>query len=191
MLSNLTGAAFEAAKHLVMDDDWLGSEDNGQQLLDLLKRPENFGEEREEELLSSMSRLFYNLKRTKDEKSISFLPKFREACRKVKMHNIILPDEALGFLLLNAYGLHEADTRLILNYTHGSLREQEVAQAIRKLEMNLDLRKGPGNSKQVHMIASPELEPVHEFDDRPDDTEMDHYEAALVELDSGNSGSEL
>ena len=48
MLAQLTGSAFECAKHLVLSDEWLSSEDNRPQLLELLKMPENFGEEREE-----------------------------------------------------------------------------------------------------------------------------------------------
>ena len=68
------------------------------------RSPENFGEEKEEELLSSMSRLFYHMRREKGEKSVQFLPRFREASRKVALNGVILPEEAIGFLLINAYG---------------------------------------------------------------------------------------
>ena len=36
MLSLLTGPAFEAVKHLAMDDVWMGAADNGVQLLTVL-----------------------------------------------------------------------------------------------------------------------------------------------------------
>ena len=55
MLQALTGKAFEAAKHLIEDDNWCGSPDNGMELIRYLSRPECFGKEELESLWSAMT----------------------------------------------------------------------------------------------------------------------------------------
>lgn len=185
MLAALTGSAFEACKHLVLDDVRIQSETNGQELLNYLKQPEAFGEEREEELLTALSRLFYQLKREKQERSVQFVSRFREAVRKVQAQGVSLPEEALGFLLITCFGLNEDDSRMLLSYTRGSLKERDVVQALRTLEMSLDARRGPHGGKVfgAHVVE----ERSHGGEELPDDQEeTEVYAAALAELSASD-----
>lgn len=54
LMQQLTGRAFDSVRHLIDDSDWLDAEDNGEQLLDLLAKPEYYGKEELESLYSSM-----------------------------------------------------------------------------------------------------------------------------------------
>ena len=54
--------------------------------------PELFGEDREE-LLASLSKLTYHLKRQKNDGCKSFFTKFGDAVRKIQEHQVNLPEK--------------------------------------------------------------------------------------------------
>ena len=67
ILQRLSGQAFQALKHLARDAAWLQDDRNGHRLLDLMDTAEMFGDDKEEDLLASLSKLTYHFKRHKDE----------------------------------------------------------------------------------------------------------------------------
>ena len=78
----LSGRAFESVCHLVDDDSWLEAEDNGEQLLELLPKPEYYGKEELESLYQSVHKLFYSDLRKDDSDLAAFRPRFEQAVRK-------------------------------------------------------------------------------------------------------------
>ena len=67
LLKALKGAPFESFKHLAKDSVWLESQTNAEELLQKMDTPDYFGEDREEHLLSSLSRITFHMKRSKQE----------------------------------------------------------------------------------------------------------------------------
>ena len=55
ILQKLSGQPFQSLKHYAKDQSWLKDEKNGYKLLEVMDTPELFGEDREEELLSSLA----------------------------------------------------------------------------------------------------------------------------------------
>eukprot|EP00435_Cladocopium_sp_Y103_P038801 s3242_g10.t1 len=55
ILQRLSGVPFQAFKHWAKDAAWLGNEQGGTLLLEAMNLPENFGEDREEDLLASLN----------------------------------------------------------------------------------------------------------------------------------------
>lgn len=99
ILQKLTGPPFQSFKHWAKDSAWLMDEQGGKKLLDKMDTPEYFGEDREEELLSALSKVTYHLRRGKDEAHRPFFNRWDEAIRKVEEHGVHLPEKYLGFLL--------------------------------------------------------------------------------------------
>ena len=141
ILSKLSGSAFQAFKHWSKDDDWLESKDGAKRLLQAMDRPEYFGEDKDEEMIASMARLTYHLKRNKDEGHRAFFNRWEEAYRKIQEHGIDLPDRYLGFLMINALGLDENTIKSFLTYTHGSITTKDVKEWTRKFESKLLARQ--------------------------------------------------
>lgn len=59
--------------------------------------------------------------------------------RKVREHEVKLPQEFLGFLMVNALQLDSEKTKLLLNYTKGALTVADVKEWLRIHETDLDL----------------------------------------------------
>ena len=132
ILQRLSGQPFQSLKHLAKDKNWLNNENNGQKILDLMDTPELFGEDREEELLAALSKLTYHLKRARDEPCRAFFARWDDAVRKIKEHNVVLPEKYLGFLLINALNLSEADIKAMLAFTQGAIDVKDVKSWCRK-----------------------------------------------------------
>lgn len=66
-LRALKGGPFETFKYLAKDPQWLNSEQDAETLLDLMDRPEHYGESREEHLLAALSRITFHFKRNKSK----------------------------------------------------------------------------------------------------------------------------
>jgi len=59
--------------------------------------------------------------------------------RKVREHEVKLPQEFLGFLMVNALQLDSEKTKLLLNYTKGALTVADVKEWLRIHETDMDL----------------------------------------------------
>ena len=153
ILQRLSGQPFQSLKHYARDQSWLSDDRNGKKLLDVMDTPELFGEDREEELLASLAKLTYHLRRQKDEGCRSFFNKFDDAVRKIQEHNVTLPEKYLGFLLINALNISENDIKAMLAFTQGSILVRDVKGWCRKHEMKL-LAKDVGVERSKTPLTS-------------------------------------
>lgn len=62
LLKALKGPPFESFKFLARDASWLSSPSNAEDLLKRMDSPDYFGDDKEEHLLSSLSRITYHMK---------------------------------------------------------------------------------------------------------------------------------
>ena len=69
LLQKLSKTPFETMKHLAKDGQWMESDRNGEELLEFMDLPQNFGDDRDEDLLSALAKVTYHLWRIKDESS--------------------------------------------------------------------------------------------------------------------------
>ena len=183
ILQKLSGAPFQAFKHWAKDAAWLNNENGGSALLEAMNLPENFGEDREEDLLASLSKITYHMKRGKDESLRGFWSRWEEALRKIREHQVILPDKYIGFLLIQALGLGDADIKSLLSFTRGSIIPSEVREWARKHEMKL-MAKDVGTEKdRKGTSASTRSTAGHYFiEDEHAAEEINFMEDALNEL---------
>ena len=65
-----------------------------------------------------------------------------EQGRRIQGHSVQLPDEYLGFLLINALQLTQGDIKLMMNYTQGKLTPRVVKEWTRVNESELAWRTG-------------------------------------------------
>ena len=183
ILQRLSGAPFQAFKHWAKDVAWLNNENGGSALLEAMNLPENFGEDREEDLLASLSKITYHMKRGKDESLRGFWSRWEEALQKIREHQVILPDKYIGFLLIQALGLGDADIKSLLSFTRGSIIPSEVREWARKHEMKL-MAKDVGTEKdRKGTSASTRSTAGHYFiEDEHAAEEINFMEDALNEL---------
>ena len=109
--------------------------------------PEFFGEDTEEELLAALAKVTYHLRRHRDESCRQFFTRWDDAVRKIEEHRVQLPDKYLGFLLVNALQMSDADIKAMLAFGRGSVAVQDVKNWCRKHEMKLQARD-VGNDKR-------------------------------------------
>ena len=140
ILQRLSGQPFQSFKHWARDASWLQDERGGHRLLDAMNSPEHFGEDREEELLSALSRVTYHMKRGREENIRGFLARWEDALRKVAEHHVVLPEKYIGFLLINSLGLGDGDIKSLLTYSHGSILPKDIKEWARKHEMKLQAK---------------------------------------------------
>jgi len=57
LLQKLSKTPFEAVKHLARDSSWMTSEKKGEELLALMNKPVNFGDDQDEDLFSSLANI--------------------------------------------------------------------------------------------------------------------------------------
>ena len=191
MLQRLSGQAFQSFKHWAKDTEWLKDPQGGHRLLAAMDTPEYFGEDTEEELLSSLSKLTYHLRRGKDETCRQFFTRWDDAVRKIGEHRVTLPDRYLGFLLINALGLSEQDTKALMAFSRGSILVKDVKEWCRKHEMKLQARdvgtERKGNAKTFQTLATTTIEP----DEEDELCAMEEIYRELHPEDLGEGESEL
>ena len=100
ILRSLSGPPFESFNRLAKDNTWLTSETNAEDLLQKMDSPEYYGDDVEEHLLASLTRITYHMKRGKNEGWQEFFARWDSAMRKVREHAIELPELYVGFLLI-------------------------------------------------------------------------------------------
>eukprot|EP00434_Breviolum_minutum_P025504 symbB.v1.2.022535.t1/scaffold2006.1/size92704/3 len=139
LLKNLSKGPWEDLKFLASDEGWLSDPNNGNRLIELMDSREFYGEEKRESMLAACSRLTFHLKRQRGESARSFMTRWDTAERKVREHEVKLPQEFLGFLMVNALQLDSEKTKLLLNYTKGALSVTDVKEWLRIHETDLDV----------------------------------------------------
>ena len=194
LLQRLSGVAFNTMKYLAKDSAWMASEKNGDTLLDLMDEEENFGEDRDEDLLSSLAKVTYHLRRARDESHRAFFNKWDTAMRKVAEHKVQLPPKYEGFLLVNALCLSESEIKSCLNYTRGSIISRDVREWVRKHETKLQvsqvgIEKDKKSSSSGAKVSAHYLQNHEDADDEEDD-EIHALEEALVDL-TGEDGASM
>lgn len=181
ILKSLTGAPFEHYKHLAKDGAWLSDPRNAESLLDDMNRPENYGDDRQEHLLTALSRVTYHLRRGKNETWREFFARWDTALRKISEHKVVLPEEYQGFLLINGLQLTENETRAMLNFTHGCIRPTSVKEWLRKNETKLSAAELGADRKKANGVL---LTEAVDYEDDPEEYEVDEeineLEAYLV-----------
>ena len=83
LLKNLSGIPFDSMKYLARDDAWLKDEHNGEKLLKLMDTKELFGEDDREDMLASLVKITYGLRRAKNEDYQSFFHEVGQFCPQV------------------------------------------------------------------------------------------------------------
>lgn len=167
LLQALSGKAFESVKHLIDDQDWLHAQDNGDQLLELLSKPEYYGKEALESLYHAMYKLFLSELRKDDDDLPAFRSRFEQAARKVKQHRVELPQEALGFLFLKQAKINGESFERLITLTKGDLKFDSVVEGLRRLKMRLLMTSAMHVSIEHH-----------------EDDDMELIEQALADLDA-------
>eukprot|EP00435_Cladocopium_sp_Y103_P021732 s1406_g5.t1 len=191
LLQALSGKAFESVKHLIDDEQWLASPDNGEKLIALLAKPEYYGKEELESLYHAMHKLFYSELRKPDDDLPAFRSRFEQAVRKIQKS---LPPEALGFLFLKQSKISGESLERLITLTGGDLKFDSVVEALRKLKMRL--LDGEESTKQRHVWVQESVDEREDTvqDDLPhgqDEEDLDMIEHALAELDGDESLGEV
>lgn len=190
LLKALKGAPFESFKYLAKDQNWLDSKTNAEELLQKMDTPDHFGEDKEEHLLSSLSRITFHMKRQKQEGWREYFARWEVALRKVREHHVDLPEPYLGFLLINGLRLEEQEIRSMLTFTQGDIKPSSIKSWLRKNESKLTVNQlGADNRKTTNAVMMMEKE-----DDEPQeesDYEIAELETYLAELHDNEPGSDL
>ena len=191
LLKALADTPFQDFKYLAKDSSWLENVKNADILLDKMNSPEYYGDDQEEHLLSALSRVTYHMKRQKQETARQFLARWEIGERKVKEHKVDLPSVYRGFLLINALGLTENDTKALLNYTHGSIEPNEIRTWLRKHETKLQASQlgaeaqGPKAKTSAAATSSSQAHLVEEATggkNEAEDGEIEELETLLADL---------
>ena len=182
LLKALGSNAFENFKHLAKDSSWLNNPRGAEQLLDEMNRPEYYGEDRQEHMLTAMSRLTYHMKRTKGESWREFFARWDTALRKVHEHQITLPAEYEGFLMINGLQLAEGEVKALLNYTHGCIKPTSIKEWLRKNETRLSAQELGADKKKL--TASIMLTENYQEADEAGEEGEHEYDAEIYEIES-------
>ena len=182
-MKSLTGAPFEHYKHLAKDGAWLSDNRNAEILLEDMNRPENYGGDRQEHLLTASSRITYHLRRGKTETWRAFFSRWDTALRKVSEHKVVLPEEYQAFLLINGLQLTDHETKAMLNYIHGCIKAHSVKEWLRKNETKLSAAELGADRKKAHGVLHTEImDEAEDSEEREVENEIGELEAYLVDF---------
>ena len=202
LLKSLKGAPFESFKHLAKDEKWLASSTNAEELLQKMDAPEYYGDDREEHLLVSLSRITFHLKRGKGEGWRKYFAKWENALRKVREHRVELPEPYLGFLLIDGLRLSEQDIKAMLSFTRGVIKPAEIQAWLRKNEAKLTIEQLGNDPKEKNGTATVfhtevnDVDPENDLDELPGGTakaadEQRHLGTAEARVLSASRGISL
>eukprot|EP00435_Cladocopium_sp_Y103_P063447 s325_g25.t1 len=121
------------------------------------------------------------MKRGKDESLRGFWARWEEALRKVREHQVNLPDKFIGFLLIQALGLGDGEIKSLLSFTRGSILPNDVREWARKHEMKL-MAKDVGVEKDRKATTSSRLSTGTYFVEDDNTEEINLMEDVLNEL---------
>ncbi|CAE7948678.1 unnamed protein product [Symbiodinium sp. KB8] len=183
LLKALSDTPFQDFKHLAKDSAWLSNPDNAEALLKKMDSPEYYGDDQDEHLLASLARITYHLKRQKSETARQFLGRWEAAERKVQEHKVILPSLYRGFLMINALGLSDAEIKVLLTFTHGSIEPKDIKTWLRKHETKLQAGQlGNEVASKNKATAAVHVIEQEENEENPEDEELGAMEAMLADL---------
>ena len=197
LLKSLTSTPFEVYRHWAKDPLWLQDTSNAEKLLDDMNRPERYGDDQQEHMLTAMSRLTYHIRRQKNEDWREFFARWDTALRKVHQHQIQLPEEYEGFLLVNGLMLTENETKTLMNFTHGCIKPSSIKSWLRKNETTLSAAElgAESNKKKTNQLLytvdedfTEETKSDYE-QDYPDD--IKELEANLMDLQTDQDNDEV
>ena len=190
ILRSLSGPPFESFNHLAKDNTWLTSETNAEDLLQKMDSPEYYGDDVQEHLLASLTRITYHMKRGKNEGWQEFFARWDSAMRKVREHAIELPELYVGFLLIQGLRLDETE---IMNFTQGDIKPKSIKAWLRKSEAKVTISQlcNEVNPKKTPATSSSTVYYVDENVDQHDesyDQEAEEIETFLAEYDGDQQG---
>ena len=148
LLKSLSGTPFDDLKHLAKDASWMNDENNGELLLSRMDSKELYGEDAREDVLNTLLKITYTLRRAKGENHKLFFSRWDNQVRRLGEHSVTLPPGYLGFLPVMSLQLSGDEVKLLLNYTQGKLTSKAVKECVRVHEADLDWKaQGKTNSK--------------------------------------------
>ncbi len=181
LLKSLTSTPFETFKHLAKDVGWLSDPRGAERLLDEMNKPEFYGDDQQEHMLTALSRITYHMKRGKNETWREFFSRWDVALRRVHDHKISLPEEYEGFLMINGLQLTEMETKNMLNFTHGCIRPRSIKEWLRKNETKLSAAELGADRKKTNTNYLTEIE-AHVLEEDPETHETEDPEIEELEL---------
>eukprot|EP00435_Cladocopium_sp_Y103_P062865 s1179_g24.t1 len=104
--------------------------------------------------------------------------------RKIREHDVRLPQEYLAFLMVNALQLDSEKTKLLLNYTKGSLQVADVKDWLRIHETDLDISSLGSDRKKtaVNYLVDPDEAKEIQLIDVQDEGEVDENDITDILL---------
>ena len=97
LLKNLSSTPFDDLKHLARDAEWMQSSTNGEELLRQMATKELYGEDEREEMINTLAKVTYTLRRQKGEGHKAFFARWENQIRKLNEHKVVLPLSTSGF----------------------------------------------------------------------------------------------
>ena len=164
LLKSLSSTPFETFKHMAKDVGWLNDPRGAERLLEEMNKPEFYGDDQQEHMLTALSRITYHMKRGKNETWREFFSRWDVALRRVHDHKISLPEEYEGFLMINGLQLTETETKNMLNFTHGCIRPRSIKEWLRKNETKLSASELGADRKKTNTNYHTEIE-AHALED--------------------------
>ena len=171
LLKSLSSTPFETFKHLAKDIGWLNDARGAERLLEEMNKPEFYGDDQQEHMLTALSRITYHMKRGKNESWREFFSRWDVALRRVHDHKISLPEEYEGFLMINGLQLTEMETKNMLNFTHGCIRPRSIKEWLRKNETKLSASELGADKKKTNTNYHTEIE-AHALEEEGEPTEQ-------------------
>ena len=170
LLKSLSSTPFETFKHLAKDVGWLSDPRGAERLLEEMNKPEFYGDDQQEHMLTALSRITYHMKRGKSETWREFFSRWDVALRRVHDHKVSLPEEYEGFLMINGLQLTETETKNMLNFTHGCIRPRSIKEWLRKNETKLSASELGADKKKSNANYHTEIE-AHALEEEGDNNE--------------------
>ena len=187
LLKSLSSTPFETFKHYAKDQGWLSDVRGAERLLEEMNKPEFYGDDQQEHMLTALSRITYHMKRGRNETWREFFSRWDVALRRVHDHKINLPEEYEGFLMINGLQLSEMETKNMLNFTHGCIRPRSIKEWLRKNETKLSAAELGADKKKVTSSYLTEVE-AHVLEEEVDqggtdgDPEIEELELYINDL---------
>lgn len=128
ILGQLTGLSWTSCEVLADDPSQLESSDALKKILSILDG--RFQYDKSTELPDTFEEYFYRGNRKPRETLFDFIQRTRQATAKVAEHNVKLPEEVQGWLLLRRAGLSEDQKTLVTTQTGKDLKFDKVAEVL-------------------------------------------------------------
>eukprot|EP00435_Cladocopium_sp_Y103_P023289 s3061_g5.t1 len=125
----ISGEAEELVEHLTVEE--LCKEDGYQKVFEALD--EKYQKRKQEEAQTYLREYFYKSVIKQGETYRQFIVRLETTYRHLTQHNITLPDEVKGWLLLKKLCLDGTQEALVLTAAGGSLKYKEITEAIYKV----------------------------------------------------------